>query len=240
MSKPENKPENKDLAEPIGQQRIRTTNDFKKTHLEGLSKIATAKNVTRIAVLDEAFDTYLGIINDVADIDQLIAKTKDYWVERNLDIVKEKLPVDKCKTMVPFKKAYLFTKLKDETDRLRVFTALDLCKEFDELKLVNGILEKAANRNKDGSLNGYSLPQIANEIRLELSLIQVEFLQLVLGQKVVDALRTRAKGKFPELTLDGETVHDAVKTGKKELAQKLASSIISEPVDFLPDGREIE
>jgi hypothetical protein len=136
------------------------------------------------------------------------ADTREYWIERDLTVVKERLPPEKCKTMPPYKRAYLFKKLRDATDRKRVFQTLGLAKDYDELTLMAGILEKSASLNRDGSVANYSVPQIANEIRLELSPIQIEFLQLSLGRKAVDAVRSRIREKFPDINLDEETPKD--------------------------------
>ena len=118
--------------------------------------------------------------------------------------------------MNPYKKAYLYKKLRDKVDRERVGFALGLAKDWDELNLTSEILDKAANRNKDGAIANYSLPKIANEIRIELSQIQIEFLALVLGQKAVDDIRARAVGKFPALKLDEEEDADFPTDGETE------------------------
>ncbi len=206
----------KNTVEPVGEQRLPSTNNLKKRHLEGLTKEATAKNIPRISLIDEALDDFLRKINDVADIDQMDAETRNYWIERDLAIVKARLPIEKCKTMNAYKKAYLYRKLKDAIDRKRVGSALGLAKEWDELNLIAEILDKAANRNKDDAIVNYSLPKIANEIRIELSQIQIEFLALVLGQKAVDDVRARAKGKFPDLKLDEEQDADFPIDGETE------------------------
>lgn len=196
--------EEKNTVEPIGEQRLPSTNNFKKRHLEEFAKEAKARNVPRIDLMDEAFDDHFRKVNDTADIDRMDAETHGYWIERDLEVVKRILPIEICKTMPPYKKAYLYSKLRDATDRKRTFEALGLTKDWEELNLTASILDKAANRNKDGTIANYSLLQVANEIRIELSQIQIEHLQIVLGQKSVEAIRERAKGKFPELQLDEE------------------------------------
>lgn len=206
----------KNTVRPIEEERLPSTNNLKRRHLEGLTKEAKAKNIPRISLIDEALDDFLRKTNDVADIDQMDAETGKYWIERDLAIVKARFPTEKCKAMNPYKKAYLYKKLRDKVDRERVGFALGLAKDWDELNLTSEILDKAANRNKDGAIANYSLPKIANEIRIELSQIQIEFLALVLGQKAVDDIRARAVGKFPALKLDEEEDADFPTDGETE------------------------
>ncbi len=198
----------KTTVDLIGEQGLPSTNNLKRRHLEGLTKEAKARNTPRINVINEAFDDFLRKVNDVADIDQMDAETRNYWIERDLAIVKARFPLEKCKAMNAYKKAYLYKKLKDKADRERVGSTLGLAKDWDELDLTMDILGKAANRNKDGAVIDYSLPKIANEIRIELSQIQIEFLELMLGQKAVDDIRARAISKFPSLKLDEEADAD--------------------------------
>lgn len=49
----------KNTVEPVGEQRLPSTNNLKKRHLEGLTKEATAKNIPRISLIDEALDDFL-------------------------------------------------------------------------------------------------------------------------------------------------------------------------------------
>lgn len=246
-----NELKNKEFVEPITEHRSRTTNDFKDSDLEFFSKVATERNVSRVALMDEAFSDFQKKVNCTADIDRMLAETSGYWVERDLAKVKTLMPTE-CKTMPAFKKAYLFLKLKDTADRKRVFNALKLDEDFDEVQETQKILDIASKRNQEGVLINYSIPSIANEIRSDLKPVAVEYLQLKLGQKALNIIRERTRDKFPKSNFEIassmspalETVlavaqiskatwnalpddlkaqiHKAVREGKTTLAKKLA------------------
>lgn len=241
-----------ELIEPTEEKRVRTSLNLLKTHVDGLSEVADARNPpkTKTAIMDEALSIALGKFNEIAFIDQMLAETGNFFFNRDLERVKRTIPIEKVKTLTPYQKAYLHFKLKDPADRQRVFEALGLVTELDQINTMNEMLEKAS-KFKDGKLLGYNFNKIAHEIRAKLTPIQVKYLTLKLGSETIEKLKQFTLNKFPKTDIFKEEtmnpsietilatiqigqktwdalpesfkkqIHDAIGKGETELAKKL-------------------
>jgi hypothetical protein len=191
-----------EIVEPAEGKRLRTSLNLLKTHVDGLSEIADARNptVTKTAIMDEALSIALSKFNDTTFIDQMVAETNDFWFNRNLERVKQLMPIEKAKNLSPYQKAYLNFKLKDSADRQRTFEALGLVTELDQITTMNEFLEKAS-KFKDGKLLGFNINQIAHEIRAKLTPLQVQYLTMKLGLESINKLRQLTISKFPKIEI---------------------------------------
>lgn len=208
------------LVEPIESRRLRTTLNLRKIHVDGLSKIAKDQKTTLTAMMDKALTIALSTFNNTSDIDRILRETNGYIFNRDLNRVTTFLSVEKAKDLTPYQKAYLYCNLKDIADRQRVFAALALDASLQEIDALNVILEKAS-RFKGEQFIGYNTYTIANEIRAPLTVLQLEYLQLKLGNEVIAKIQERIPEKFPELVcresdkeamLDDATMNPALET----------------------------
>lgn len=206
----------KELIEPVEDKRTRTTLNLRKTHLDGLSKIAKDQGTTVTAIIDKTLTFGLSVFNSTSDIDAMLSQTNGYIFNRDLERVLSILSVEKAKDMTPYQKAYLYCKLKDMADRQRVFTALKLEAPIEEIDAMNTVLDKAARFNGEQCM-GYNVHALANEIRAVLTILQLEYLQLKLGSEAIEKLRQRIPEKFPNLenskeALDEGSMNPALET----------------------------
>jgi hypothetical protein len=219
------KSESENLIEPTEGKRLRTTLSLLKTHVDGLSEIADARNpaMTKTAIMDEALSLALSKFNDTTFIDQMLMQTNDFWFNRDLERVKQIISIEKAKTLTPYQKAYLHFKLKDPADRQRVFEVLGLVTELDQINTMNDILEKAS-KFKYGKLLGYNFNKIAHDIRAKLTPLQVKYLTLKLGSETIEKLKIYTLNKFPKSDIfskeetmnpDIETVLATIQIGQK-------------------------
>ncbi len=194
----------KELIEPIEDKRLRTTLNLRKNHLDGLFKIAKDQRTTMTAIMDKALTYALSVFNSTSDVDAMLSQTNGYIFNRDLQRVMSVLPLTKAKDMTPYQKAYLYCKLRDMADRQRVFTALKLEAQIEEIDAMNTVLDKAARFNGEQCI-GYNVHTIANEIRAPLTVLQLEYLQLKLGIEAIAKLQQRIPEKFSDLNLAKES-----------------------------------
>ena len=196
------KPET-EIAEPTEGKRLRTTLNLLKTQVDALSEIADAKNLTKTAIIDEALSIALSKLNDTTQIDQAIASSNSFWFSRDLERIKQSLPSEEAKKLSPQQKVYLYSKLKDVADQLRVFEALGLITDLDEINTINMLLEKVS-KFQDGRLLGYNLPMLSQNIRAKLTPLQEKYLSSKLGIGSMNKLKQHIIGKFPKSKIFGE------------------------------------
>jgi len=197
------------LVKPIENRRLRTTLNLLKTHTDGLSKIAQDQNITLTAMMDKALTIALSIFNNTSEIDLMLRETSGYLFNRDLERVKSCLSALIEKGMTPTQKAYLYCNLKDTSDRHRVFAALSLNEALQQIEAINGTLDKAARFNGDQFL-GFNLYTIANELRAPMTILQLEYLTLKLGNEAIAKLQERIPEKFPNLNVSNESDKNAV------------------------------
>jgi hypothetical protein len=186
-----------EIVEPTEGKRMRTSFNILTTQVDALAEIAEAKNLTKTALIDEALATYLSEVNKTTKIDGMLATTNSFLFSRDLERVKELLSPDEAKKLLPPQKVYLYSKLKDVTDRQRVFEALGLITDLDEINTINMLLEKAS-KFKDGKLLGYNLNMLAHHIRAKLTPLQEKHLALKLGTDSIKKLKRHIIDKFPQ------------------------------------------
>lgn len=185
---------------PTETQRVRTTLNLRKTDVDGISKFAAERGATQTAIMDTVLDIALAELRNTKKIDQMLKDTNGFIFERDLAVVQRFLPPEEVKPLSAFQKAYLWFKLKDQKDRERVFDALGLTEEINEINVVSAILENASIF-KDGIHVGYSTPKLANEMRAKLSPIQMEFLNLKIGNEAFAKLKEKRPDLFPEVNV---------------------------------------
>lgn len=186
-----------EIAEPTEGKRMRTSFNILTTQVDALSEIADAKNLTKTTLIDEALTTYLSEVNKTTKIDEMLATTNSFLFSRDLERVKEFLSPDEAKKLLPPQKVYLYTKLKDVTDRQRVFEALGLITSLDEINTMNAMLEKVS-KFQDGRLLGFNLNMLAHNIRAKLTPLQEKYLALKLGTASINKLKQHIINKFPQ------------------------------------------
>jgi hypothetical protein len=211
----------KELIPSIEDKRIRTTLNLRKTHIDGLSKIAKDHTMTLTAMMDKAFTVALSLFNSTSNVDSMLSQTNCYIFNRDLGRVVSLLPIEKVKDMTPYQKAYLYCKLRDIGDRERVFNALKLDVPMQEIDAMNTVLDKAARFNGEQCI-GYNIFTLANEIRAPFSVLQLEYLQMKLGTEAIAKLQQRIPERFPDLsnskeidkkaTSDDEEMNPALET----------------------------
>jgi len=186
-----------EIIEPIEGKRQRTTVNLLQTDVDALSEIAESKDLTKTHIIDTALSLAMSKFNETTTIDQMLKQTNNFWFNRDLDIVKQILPPEQAKTLTPHQKAYLYVNLRDSTDRQKVFEALDLLNDLDQINAMNLILEKAS-KFQDGQLLGYNINIIANEIRAKITPLQRKYCQFKLGSENLAKLEALTVDKFPK------------------------------------------
>jgi hypothetical protein len=186
------------LIKPIEETRTSTALNIRQSHRDGISKYAFAQKMTLTDVVDEFFSIALSKVNDTAIIDQMMEQTNGFIFSRDVERVKAALPSTVAKKLTPYQVAYLYTETKDQSDAQRVFDALQLKGEIDEISECNRMLEIASKFSKDGQLLGYNLATLANVLKSKLSQLQSEYLTLKLGQEPCKTLQARRPDLFPK------------------------------------------
>lgn len=186
-----------DLVKPEDK-RVRTTLNLRKTDMKELSKIAKDQNITLTTMMDKALTIAFSFYKNMSDIDRMLRETNGYIFNRDLERVKSCLSALIEKGMTPTQKAYLYCNLKDTADRQRVFDALSLNEALQQIEAMNGILDKAARFNGEQFV-GFNLYTIANELRAPMTILQLEYLTLKLGNEAIVKLQERIPEKFPDL-----------------------------------------
>jgi hypothetical protein len=175
------------LIKPIEETRTSTALNIRQSHRDGISKYAFAQKMTLTDVVDEFFSIALSKVNDTAIIDQMMEQTNGFIFSRDVERVKAALPSTVAKKLTPYQVAYLYTETKDQSDAQRVFDALQLKGEIDEISECNRMLEIASKFSKDGQL-----------LKSKLSQLQSEYLTLKLGQEPCKTLQARRPDLFPK------------------------------------------
>ena len=222
-----------EIIEPTEGKRLPTCLKLLKSHVDGLSEIADARGLTKTAIIDQALSVAISNFNDTTFIDQMLAETKNFWFTRDLERVKQLMPLEKAKNLSPYQKAYLNFKLKDLADRQRVFEALSLVTELDQISTMNAVLEKAS-KLQDGRLLGFNINKIAHEIRAKLTPLQVQYLTLKLGSETIEKLQQLTINKFPKIEIFKATEESPMNPAVETILAVL--SISRATWDALPDG----
>lgn len=187
-----------ETVSPTENRRKKTSLNILVNQLDESAKIAASRKLTLTAITDEAFADYIAKVNNVSEIDKMLQETNGFWFSRDLARVSQTLDAGKVGKLVPYQKAYLYQHLKDGEDRTKVFEHLGL---DDELKQINAINEKLQEASifKDNVLQGYNLYKIALNLRAKLTPLQIEYLQMKLGNDASVKLNERRPDLFPEL-----------------------------------------
>ena len=216
-----------EIVEPTEGKRIRTSLNLLMTQVDALSEIADAKNLTKTAIIDEALSIALSKFNDTTQIDQAIACSNSFWFSRDLERVKQSLPYEEAKKLSPSQKVYLYSKLKDAADQQRVFEALGLITDLDEINTINMMLQKVS-KFQDGRLLGYNLPMLSQSIRAKLTPLQEKYLASKLGTESMNKLKQHINDKFSKSTIFEETQQKPSSSMNPALETVLAVVEISE------------
>ncbi|MGE5574535.1 MAG: hypothetical protein ACM3UL_00215 [Ignavibacteria bacterium] len=195
--------ENTNLVAPIEEQFVRTTLNIQKSLMEGISRIGASKNLTLTVMTNEALKDYCAKMNNVQQIENMIRETNGFWFERDLSQVTKLLPIEVAKAMLPYQIAYLYCNLKDTADRERIFAALKLSDQLQQINAYNGLLQKVSQFDGE-KLKGYNVYQLALDIRAKLTPLQCEYLTLKIGSDSMETLRQRRPDIFPEVTLQSQ------------------------------------
>ncbi len=190
----ENKEKEAEVAELMEGKRSHTSLNLKTVNVDALSEIAKDKNLSKTAMLDDALETAIRVYNNTQAIDHMVAETSDHWFDIDLDKVKRLLP--EPKKLTAYQRAYLYTKLRNE-DKTPVFKALGLEADLEEFDLINKFLE-TSRKVEDGKVTGFKIRMLANEIRTELTNLQVKYLQLTVGVDATEKVKKITRDKFPK------------------------------------------
>lgn len=227
--------EETEIIEPTEGKRLPTTLKLLKSHVDGLSEIADARDLTKTAIIDEALSIAISKFNDTTFIDQMLRETSNFWFNRDLERVKQLMPIEKAKSLSPYQKAYLNFKLKDRADRQRVFEALSLVTELDQINTMNVVLEKAS-KLQDGKLLGFNVNRIAHEIRAKLTPLQVQYLRMKLGSESINKLQQLTINRFPKIEIFKEKSTEETSMNPAVETILAALAISRATWNALPDG----
>lgn len=191
------KPNKTGEIKPTENRRVKTSFNLLKIKLDAASKICTEIAITQTAAIDEALSDWIAKMTNTTDIDNAIAKTNNYIFQRDLEILKSHLPKTKIEKFSAFQIAHIYSKLKDNDDRIRSFEALGLTDQLKQMDAMNRELEKASIF-KDSTFKGYNSFTLANELRAELTPLQQEYLNFKIGNDAYEALKKQRPNIFPK------------------------------------------
>jgi hypothetical protein len=130
----------------------------------------------------------------------MIKATNGFWFQRDLEDIQRLMPIKTAQGLLPYQIAYLYCNLKDNADRERVLTALQLNDELKQVNALNGILQKASEYDDD-KLKGYNIYQLANDLQAKLTPLQHEYLKMKLGAEPLEKLEERRPDILPNFHL---------------------------------------
>ncbi|MGD6851106.1 MAG: hypothetical protein ACQCN6_03500 [Candidatus Bathyarchaeia archaeon] len=192
------------LALPIEEQSVRTTLNIKKSNLEGLTRIGASKHLTLTAMTNEALKDFCAKMNNVQKIDYMISETNGYWSTRDLNRVLKLLPIETVKAMIPYQIASLYRRLRDNQDRERVFIALALTDELQQINALNDAIQKASIFEGE-KLQSCNIYKLAIELKAKLTPLQLDYLTIVFGKDAMEILLKRRPDIIPDETLPDDS-----------------------------------
>lgn len=214
-----------EFAMPTEGKRLHTSLNLLISQADALSEIAEAKNMSKTSIIDEAIRTFLSKENETTKIDQMLSSTDGYWFERNLEQVTKLLPPDDAKKLLPKQKVHLYLKLKNDADRQRVFEALGLTTDLDEINTVNDWL-KEVSKIQDGKLRGYNLNSLAHKVRAKLTPLQEKYLGAKLGKDSMEKLSQHINDKMPKAQIFKDNTE---KSNSENPSLETVLEVINEP-----------
>jgi hypothetical protein len=201
LKKDEEKNTHDGVIQPAEIKRTRTTVILPQPTLDAASKIGVDQKLSQTAIVAEALSDWVVKKTDTAAIDSMLKETSGFWFERDLSRVLALLPLEQAKNLTAPQKTFLYQNLKDTADRDRVFSALNLCDDLDDINSMNELLEKVSIFQGD-QLIGYNAGSLANNVRAKiLTAIQAEYLSVKIGSEAFEKFKARRPDLFPEINV---------------------------------------